>query len=285
MATSFSKTFMRLRREAGFATAYAFFHRNGGQSAFRCTFPNYLRIEKGAHLPRPERLPKLCALLRLPLGGAQMRELVDAYLESWLGSRRLLDWMLAPFARPGEPAAPLDPAQQALSRIVRGSGRPVSTAQFRTIMGSAANYWCHRILTTSREACAPAALARLLGLRPAAVKRALAALTRARLARRGKDGRYLSPLAGQFLVFPDSSLLPPRLLDRAFVYNQAMLKKRGKLVDVRYCGVRADARQIEGFIPHFREAIRGVNAYALTEKTEQSGLFFVEGRVYKLMDF
>ena len=92
-------------------------------------------------------------------------------------------------------------------------------------------------------------------------------------------------MAGQLLIFPDTQLVPGEVMGKVFKYNEAMVKKRGKLVDVRYYGVRADYQGLQGFIPHFREAIRSVNAYAVSEKTEQSGLYFVEGRIYKLFDF
>lgn len=285
MASPFSALFARLRRQAGFETAYAFFHKNGGRKVFGCSFANYLRIENGSHLPKPARLPQLCALLRLPLRERSRRTLVEAYLESWLGSRDLRDWMIAPFDRAAPAAAPKDPARRALDRVVQESGRPVSLDQFKSIVSTPAAYWCYRILTTSRESYAPADLVRIAGLAPALVAKALAALTRARIARRGRDGRYASPLAGQFLVFPDSRTLPAGLLERALKYNRAMLRSRGRVVDVRWCGVRADARQLEGFLPSFREAVRSVNAYAITEKTEASGLFFVEGRVTQLLDF
>ena len=285
MASPFSRVFAELRARAGFETAYQFFHKNGGRRAFGCSFQNYLRIEKGSHLPKPERLPHLCRLLRLPLGSEDLRRIVGAYLETWLRGKELADWVLAPFRAPAAPSGPLGPGQKALARLVQEGARPVSLEQYEAVMSSAGAYWCFRVLTTSRLPHSLAELEGLLGLPAAEVSKGLSALKRCGIAKARKDGRWQSPLAGRFLVFPDSGLIPEKTMRRVFDYNAAMVKRRGRLVDVRYCGVRADSRQLEGFIPYFREAIRGVNAYAVSEKTEESALFFVEGRVYKLLDF
>jgi hypothetical protein len=51
----------------------------------------------------------------------------------------------------------------------------------------------------------------------------------------------------------------------------------------RHRGIRADARELKGFIPSFREAIRKVNAYAPTKKSGHTAFFFVEGRIHKLV--
>lgn len=285
MKTPFSKAFARLRQQAGFDTAYQFYHKSGGRKVFQCSFQNYLRIENGAHLPQPQRLPLLCTLLRLPLGSEDLRQLVTSYLDTWFKSSELAEWMLRPF-RSVEPAAPPpDPARQALQKLVRESAKPVSVAQYQAIMSSAAAYWCYRVLTTDHGCRQPQDLAKLLGLPPGEVAKGLKALVEEGIAKRRKDGSYESPLAGQFLMFPESSLIKAEVMNRVFKYNADMVKRKGALVDVRYCGVRADAGQLQGYIPHLREAVRGINAYAVDRKTDRSGLFFVETKLYKLLDF
>jgi hypothetical protein len=286
MSSPFSESFVRLRKAAGFETAYQFFHKNGGPKVFGCTFQNYLRIEKGTNLPVPKRLPHLCALLRLPLRSGERKELVKAYLRTWAGSDELADWMTSPFELPPEePAAAPDPAAAALRRVVRDSAKPIALADYKAIMDTEAGYWCYRVLTTSRETWTEAALAKLLHLSASDVAKGLALLKARGIARRGKDGEWTSPLAGEFLVFPDTALIPKELMKRVYAYNEKMIKRRGAVVDERYCGVRADGAALEGYLAHFRDAIRSVNAYSVTEKTKRSGLFFVEGRVFKLFDF
>lgn len=285
MDTPFSKTFARLRKEAGFSTAYQFFHKNGGQQVFQCTFPNYLRIEKGSHLPKPKRLPLLITLLRLPMDSRDLRALIESYLETWLGSRDLTDWFLQSFTTHDPAAAPPDPAHAALAKLTRHEARPISAAQYEALMSSAGAYWAFRVLSTSKDAYEIHELAALTGLRSAELRIGLSALRREILVERLRDGRWRSPLAGDFLLFPDSRLISAKTMEKVFRYNEAMVARKGALVDVRYCGLRADARAMEGFLPHFREAIRSVNAYAQSEKSEHSALFFVEGRVQRLLDF
>jgi len=285
MATPFARAFARLRRQAGFETAYQFYHKNGGRRAFGCSFQNYLRIENGSHLPAPKRLPELCMHLRLPLRGSDMRELVRAYLQVWSGSEDMAQWLIGPFeqAERAEPAQA--PAAQALSRVVRDGARPLTLEQYKTVMSSAEAYWCFRVLTTDREGQTAEELSRILGREKARVRKGLEALCRCGIARKRRDGAFVSPYAGQFMVFPDPALLPPRLKAAALRYTAEMVRRKGSVVDVRHCGVRADALAIQGFLPHLREAMRGVNAYAVCEKTERSGFFLVESKVSKLFDF
>lgn len=285
MATPFARIFARLRRQAGFETAYQFYHKNGGRRAFGCSFQNYLRIESGANLPVPKRLPELCLHLRLPLRGADMRELVRAYLQTWAGSEELARWFIAPFERDERPAAALGPAAQALSRVVREGARPLTLVQYKAVMSSAEAYWCCRVLVNERKGQTSAGLARILGLSEPRIRKGLEALRRCGLARRRRDGGYESPYAGRFLTFPDTALLPPRLKAAALRYTEDMVRRKGTVVDVRHCGVRADAAAMQGFLPHLREAMRGLNAYAVFEKTERSALFIVESKVLKLFDF
>ena len=285
MATPFALIFTRLRRQAGFETAYQFYHKNGGRRAFGCSFQNYLRIENGSNLPVPKRLPQLCLQLRLPLRGADMRELVRAYLQVWAGSEDLAQWLIGPFERAERAEPAPGPAAQALSRVVRESARPLTLEQYKAVMSSAEAYWCFRVLTTDRKGQTDVALSRILGLGKARIRKGLEALCRCGIARKRRDGSFESPYVGQYLVFPDPTLLPERLKAAARRYTRDMVRRKGATVDVRHCGVRADALAIQGFLPHLREAIRGVNAYSVIEKTERSALFLVEGRVCKLFDF
>jgi DNA-binding transcriptional ArsR family regulator len=281
----FSETFARIRREAGFTSAYQFFHKNGGARVFRCSFQNYLRVEKGVHLPQPGRFKLLCELLRLPLDMGERKRLTEAYLETWLGSRELVDWLVGPFAARPESAAPSDPARRALRKIVREGQQPLSLEQFKVILGSAEAYWSYRVLATSADAVPPADLARLLKMRAPAVAKALETLRRRGVVERLKDGRYRGLFRGASAVAPDFQTLPAELKDRVFDYNEAMAARRGHLLDARFCGPRVDLRGFQGYLPSLREAVWSANAYATNEKTDKSALVFVVAKAYKLFDF
>src|SRR5579885_2903577 len=100
----FARSLERLRLEAGFPTPYAFYHRNGGRRVFPFTFAYYLKLERGRHLPRPEWLPVLLSLLRLPPSEELYGRFVTDYLRDHFGSeenyRSLVEPLLAP-ARAG----------------------------------------------------------------------------------------------------------------------------------------------------------------------------------------
>jgi len=285
MPTPFSTLFSRLRREAGFQTAYRFYHGNGGRRVLQCTFPNYLRIERGETLPRPGRLPLLSNLLRLPLGRRELAPLVRAYLETWSGSADTVDWLRNALASPAGGEAPPDPARQALHRVVRQSARPVGMRQYRAIVRDRASYWCYRVLASSSKGHGAAELSRLLGFPEPELRGALESLRRAGFLRRGRDGLHRCPEAGNFLLFPDPSVLPASLIERVRGFNRDMARRKGELLMTRHCGTRVDLDRFEGFLPYFREAVRTAQAYSVSEPSPRSALVLVEGRVYKLLDF
>ena len=63
--SAFSEALLALRREAGFPSAYRFYHRNGGRRHFGFTYVHYLRLEKGAKAPRAEAFGAILKALRL----------------------------------------------------------------------------------------------------------------------------------------------------------------------------------------------------------------------------
>jgi hypothetical protein len=283
MPTPFSEHFSRLRREAGYPTAYAFFQANGGQKVFQCSFRNYIRIEQGTSLPKPERLPRLCAMLRLPLKSEELRGLVRSYLVTMLGETS--DWMLAPLEASIPPAAPPQPAERALQKLVRDDMRPISVAQFEAIMDSAESYACYRVLTATKESYGAEELSALLKLSEARVQEALLKLHAQGIVERLKDKRFRSPLVGASLLFPDPKTLPEELMARVYRYNKTLMRQGGEVLDTRYWGARVDLNRLQGYFAHFRETIRSLQAYSTSERSDSSALVFVEGRISKLFDF
>ena len=65
MATLFSETLTRLRREAGFPTAYRFFHDNCGAKVLGMGYRKYLLMEQGKILPLFKHLRAFVAGLRI----------------------------------------------------------------------------------------------------------------------------------------------------------------------------------------------------------------------------
>ncbi len=284
MATPFSKVFTRLRKEAGFDTAYRFFHANGGAKVFQCTFSNYLRIEKGQTLPHPRRLPLLSSLLRLPLAPADNLALALGYLQTWAGSEDAADWFTRALRAGGGPRSAPDPGTQALHAAVRRSARPVTMEQYRAIIKDRSSYWCYRALAGCDRAFTPAELSKVLGFPLKEVSRGLEGLRKAGFAKRAKGGAYFCPDAGMLHLFPDPAVLPPGLIERPLGFNKEMARRKGRALMVRHCGIRVDLDRFEGFLPFFRDAVRAAQAYAPSESAARTGLIFVEGRIYKALD-
>jgi len=85
MGTIFSDTLVKLRQEAGFPTAYRFFHDNGGDKVLGMCYRKYLMMEQGRNLPVLGRLERLIVGLHMPFGTPAARELTLAWLKTMAG--------------------------------------------------------------------------------------------------------------------------------------------------------------------------------------------------------
>ena len=84
--SAFSEALLALRREAGFPSAYRFYHRNGGRRHFGFTYVHYLRLEKGAKAPRAAAFGAILKALRLAPAQDGARKMFQSYLLDVLGS-------------------------------------------------------------------------------------------------------------------------------------------------------------------------------------------------------
>ena len=92
----FAGQLARQRAAAGFHTAYAFYHRNGGRAKFPFTFAYYAKIERGRGLPRAEWLPLLLTFLKLPSPSPAQRDFLLAYLRDLLGEDEIFEGYFLP---------------------------------------------------------------------------------------------------------------------------------------------------------------------------------------------
>ncbi len=92
----FSRTLASLRKEAGFHTSYAFYHRNGGRRIFPFTYAYYAKIERGCGLPRGEWLPLLLKLLKIESVSESREALLRDYLCDLFGHEETFDLLVAP---------------------------------------------------------------------------------------------------------------------------------------------------------------------------------------------
>ena len=183
----FAKTLERLRREAGFPTPYAFYRRNGGRHVFPFTFAYYLKLERGKHLPRPEWLPVLLSLLRIPPSDELYRRFVTDYLRDHFGSDEAYRSLVAPLLAP---AAPRGPGQQTVKRLLSEQAYHLTPAQYKAVVGDEATYWAFECLVNDRGAFSAEDLAAVTGLPKAALAAGLKRLAAHKLAKRAAGGKY-----------------------------------------------------------------------------------------------
>lgn len=278
----FAAALKRVRTEAGFTTAYAFYHKNGGRRVFPCTFTYYLRIEKGAVLPRPGWLPVFLALLRIPPADALWRQLIVDYLRDHFGGEDAYQTVVAPLLRP---AAAADMKQQAVRRLVSERAYHLTPEQFRAVISDDAAYWAFECLVNERGALTPAELAKETGETAARIAAGLNRLAKAKLAKPAGAGRWKSPLSGMFYVFPQSypGHEPDRLKRHAIL--DRMTKKKGKWLFHANVVLRADEASMRRSVGGFTDAMEGASAYCVYEKGEDTGLYQVETRTRRLLPF
>jgi len=278
----FASALARIRTEAGFKTAYAFFHKNGGRRVFPCTFPYYLRIERGQALPRPEWLPIFMTLLRIPPTDALWRQFIVDYLRDHFGTEEAFQSAVAPLLRPAEVSGM---QQQTVRRLVSERAYHLTPEQFQTVISDDAAYWSFECLVNERGALTPAELARETGESEAKVKASLKRLAKAKLAKAVGGGRWKSPISGKFYVFPQGypGHEPDRL--KRHVIVDRMTSRKGAWLFHANVVLRAEDASMRRSIGAFTDAMEGVSAYCVYEKGENTGLYQVETRTRRLLSF
>jgi len=278
----FAAALARVRTEAGFTTAYAFYHKNGGRRVFPCTFPYYLRIEKGKALPRPEWLPVFLTLLRIPPTDALWRQFVVDYLRDHFGSDDAFQSAVAPLLRPAEGSGM---RQQTVRRLVSERAYHLNPEQFQAVISDDAAYWSFECLVNERGALTAAELARETGEAEAKIKAALKRLARVKLAKAVAGGRWKSPISGKFYVFPrDYPGFESDRLKRHAILDR-MTKHKGKWLFHANVVLRADDASMRRSVGAFTDAMEGVSAFCVYEKGEDTGLYQVETRTRRLLPF
>ncbi len=283
MGTLFSDTLVRLRKEAGFPTAYRFYHDNGGGPVLKMTYRNYLLIEQGKSLPEMGKLQKLYPALRLPQTTPAVKELIVAWLRT-LGGEEAYKEILAPIITPKAEAVGLSPVHQALRRTLAGQKYYLSPAQFRTLVSSFDTYKCSLTMGNDTGTWSAADIAKAIRVKTPVAEKSLKELAKAKLVKEVKKGFYKSRVAGRMLGYPNLNVLAPELLVKFKEYL-------GKLEHTGTCEwaskgiIRADALALRGLFPLVGASIEAAQTYAVTQQTERSAFFYVIGKVVRLWDF
>ena len=91
MGTKFSEMLVKLRKDAGFVTAYKFFYDNGGDKVLGMCYRKYLMMEQGRFLPQFKHLRAFIYGLHLQNRSAAANGLADAWLRTMAGDAASID--------------------------------------------------------------------------------------------------------------------------------------------------------------------------------------------------
>lgn len=283
MATIFSETLTKLRKEAGFATAYQFYHGNGGAPVLTISYRKYLAIEQGKNLPVFGRLRGLLLGLRVVPNSQDGLSLVTAWLRTMAGEdnyREILEPMLAEAA----PSARMTPMHKAIKSSLAGKKCFITPAQLDVISADRHNYVCFLAMSNDMGEWTAAKLAPLLGLRESDCARALRTLADAKICRLGKRGHYRCPLAARMVEYPRMSATVAEMMGRLMKYQEELIAA-GDKAWMRRGIIRADADRLGDFFSLMGLNLSAAHTYTITKKTKRSAIYAVEGRITKLKDF
>lgn len=281
---SFGASLARLREEAGFSSAYQFYHKNGGRRHFPFTYVHYLRIERKGMLPRPDWLALILTALRLSPGQAGWREFCLAYLRGLLGSENVAAAVLDPLlCRHGEAGAKSQ--NEGLRWAKSAHAAHLSPRQFAAIASDEAAYWCSEILLNDRGSWSAEDISAALGFPVPDVRSGLKALKSAGLARESSRGKFRARQAGKFYTFPGRLRDMQGDLKRVQAYWERMRRRKGGAACERVELVRAAAGSMQRYIAGLWETLDTANLHATQSAGEDSGLYLIEARVGRLMPF
>ncbi|MCM2268385.1 MAG: hypothetical protein NDI60_11515 [Elusimicrobiales bacterium] len=283
MATLFSVSLVQLRKAAGFPTAYRFFHDNGGKHVLGASYRQYLLWEQGKALPPVPSLARLVPALKLlpksvPLGG-----LVAAWLKTMAGEE-FYDEVLKPFVSVKENTPGLSPLHKAMDRALNDKKYPLSVEQATSILSTLEHYKAFLFMINDTGAWSDTAFAGGIGIGKPAAARVIRDFARLGLLKKTKGGLFQCPLTDRMLEFPRAEIMPAGYGDRMEKYQEELLAS-GVSAWHRLGFVRADGRDFAAFYPMMSLNMSTAQTYAITEKTEHSAMFAVEGRIVKLRDF
>jgi hypothetical protein len=278
----FSQTLTLLRREAGFPTAYAFYHRSGGRRSFPFTFAHYRQLEFGKHLPRPQWLPVLMNLLRLPPADARRRDFVMSFLRTLFVTEEYFQSLVAPLTQ--EPVRK-GPEKNTPNSRPGERTRRLTPEQCAAVAADAASYWAFECLINDRGAWRADDLAEKIGLPEDRIEAALRSLASHKLAKKGADGGYRSALAGTLHAFPYA--FPGARKERGKIarYVDEMVAHRGAVLHDSGIMLRAEEGAMRHALTTLRAALEAAATGSALEKAEGSGLVILRIRARKAFGF
>lgn len=280
MGTPFSESLVALRKAAGFATAYRFFHDSGGQPVLKITYRKYLLWEQGRVLPPIEAVLRLSPALKLLPNGGARGGLTASWLRTMAGEETYSS-LLQPIVRVNEDTAGLPPMHSAMGHALKSRKCPVTVAQAAASLESFDHHKAFIFVTKDEKDWTAERLAASAGLTKKSAASVCKDFLAAGILKKVKDGVFTCPLAGALLEFPRPELLPPGYPKRVADFQRKLMED-GRTMWLRCGFIRADREALTGFLPIIDMSVLTAHAY---ESPEGGALFAVEGRVVKVSEF
>jgi len=274
---TFGAALARIREEQGFTSAHAFYRSREGRRNLGLSFANYLNIEKGRSLPQSRRVRPILAALGLSESSPQARELANAYLVSLLGSDDLL--VMAGGGRSAAPGRSL--AEEAAHQAISQRAVQLSIDQWNVMAQSRAAYDCHIFLVNTPGWVALEELRKVTGLAAPALKKTLAALASAGLVE-VSGPRVRSPLARKALKSPGPLAAVATLQAALYNHRKAWTEDHAKLVHLSHLTVRLPKANVDRYAHQLAEAVQLSAVYGDVERTADTAVYLVEGRIYSV---
>lgn len=280
MGTVFSETLIKLRKEAGFKTAYSFFHDNGGKPVLKVSYRMYLLMEQGKLMPPFRSLGTYIFALRLAPMSYSAVELTAAWLKVTLGETEF-NQLLAPFLKFPEEQSITSPLHKALQRELTQRTFHITPGQTAVTTRSRENHLCWTALSNDTGDWTPEALAAQLKLSPAAAQKAMRELAAVKLLK-FKNGAYRCPMVNSVIEYP--RVLPNEITEKYLERFNDMLSSAPP-VHMRLGVIRASATELCNCFPLLSLNVTTMATYNVTKKMEDSAIFAIETKVVKVRDF
>ena len=117
MKLLFAKTLKKHREEAGFSTAYQFFHKNGGEGYLKTSYRMYLHIEHGKFLPPFKDLPLYMYALHIMPGTSSGINFLTAWFKAAYGEEAF-GTLLAPILIKSPEESVASPLHKAIDKLL-----------------------------------------------------------------------------------------------------------------------------------------------------------------------
>ncbi len=284
MATIFSEVLTQLRKDSGFATAYSFYHANGGAPVLQVSYRKYLMMEQGKILPIIDRLRRLSFALRLTPQSPQAHRLVIAWLKTMAGEDNYRD-VMEPIISSKAEIKGASPVHEALKKSLADNKYFMTPAQLAAVVTNFYTYLCYMAMSSETGTYTVEELAKSLELKKPDAAKAMKILAAAKIVKEIKSGVYRCPLSAYSSVdMPHMSLMAPEVRNKLEAY-MGKLKASGQKEWSTTLTVRADAPVFNGYSPMLQIGVHSSKTYEISHKTEKSALYYVEGRITKLRDF